>query len=89
MLVEIPPKIAVSVFMGRLKGKSAAVLYEQFGGLKYKYRNREFRCCGCYVDAVGKNKRRIAEYIKNQTAEDQPGEQLTLTVKGPFTGGKE
>ena len=37
MLVEIPPKISVSSFMGYLKGKSSTILYEQFGELKYKY----------------------------------------------------
>ena len=70
MLVEIPPKIAVSKFMGYLKGKSATMLYEEFGELKYKYRNREFWCKGYYVDTVGKNEKRIAEYIKNQLEED-------------------
>ena len=42
MLVEIPPKMSVSSFMGDLKGKSSTMLYEQFSKLKYKYRNREF-----------------------------------------------
>lgn len=64
MLLEIPPKMAVSKFMGYLKGKSSTMLYEQFGELKYKYRNREFWCKGYYVDTVGKNESRIAEYIK-------------------------
>lgn len=36
MLVEIPPKISISGFMGDLKGKSATMFYEQFGELKYK-----------------------------------------------------
>ena len=44
MLVEIPPKMAVSSFMGYLKGKSTTMIYEQFPELKYKYRNREFWC---------------------------------------------
>ena len=66
MLVEIPPSISVSSFVGYLKGKSTTMLYEQFGELKYKYRNREFWCKGYYVDTVGKNESRIAEYIKNQ-----------------------
>ena len=30
MLVEIPPKVAVSSFMGYLKGKSSLMIYEQF-----------------------------------------------------------
>ena len=49
--------------MGYLKGKSSTMLYEQFGELKYKYRNREFWCKGYYVDTVEKNESRIAEYI--------------------------
>ena len=78
MLVEISPKIAVSKFMGYLKGKSTTMIYEQFPELKYKYRNREFWCKGYYVDTVGKNERRIAEYIKKQLDEDKLGEQLRI-----------
>ena len=62
--------------------------YEQFGELKYKYRNREFWCRGYYVDTVGKNTSRIAEYIQNQLKEDELGEQLTMSQVGPFTGNK-
>ena len=88
MLVEIPPKIAVSSFMGYLKGKSSTMLYEQFGELKYKYRSREFWCRGYYVDTTGKNTSRIAEYIKNQLKEDEMGEQMVITPNSPFTGSK-
>ena len=89
MLVEIPPKMSVSSFMGYLKGKSSTMLYEQFGELKYKYRNREFWCRGWYyVDTVGKNESRIAEYMKNQLKEDGMGEQLRIPCSSPFTGGK-
>lgn len=88
MLLEIPPKYSVSKFMGYLKGKSATMLYEQFGELKYKYCNREFWCKGYYVDTVGKNESRIAEYIKKQLEEDQFGEQLTMGGDGPFKSNK-
>ena len=88
MLVEIPPKLAVSSFMGYLKGKSSTMMYEQFGELKYKYRNREFWCKGYYVDTVGKNTSRIAEYIKNQLKEDEMGEQIRIGDVSPFTGSK-
>ena len=88
MLVEIPPKMAVSSFMGYLKGKSSTMLYEQFGELKYKYRNREFWCRGYYVDTVGKNTGRIAEYIKNQLQEDKLGDQLVIPGFGQFKGSK-
>lgn len=79
MLVEIPPKIAVSSFVGYLKGKSTTMIFEQFPELKYKYRNREFWCKGYYVDTVGKNQKRIAEYIKHQLDEDRLGEQLSIS----------
>lgn len=88
LFVEIPPKISVSGFMGYLKGKSAAMMYEQFGDLKYKYRNKEFWCRGYYVDTVGKNESRIAEYIENQLKEDEMGEQLVIPSVSPFTGRK-
>ena len=91
MLVSIPPKVAVSSFMGYLKGKSSVLIYEKFGELKFKYRNREFWCRGYYVDTVGKNTKAIAEYIKHQLEEDKMGEQLTMLGKSsdnPFTGSK-
>ena len=90
MLVSIPPKVAVSSFMGYLKGKSSLMIYEQFGNLKYKNRGREFWCRGYYVDTVGRNKQKIAEYIKPQVDEDKMGEQLTMLEKDddPFKGGK-
>ena len=88
MLLEIPPKLSVSSFMGFLKGKSSLMLYERFGNLKYKYRNREFWCRGYYVDTTGKNTERIKEYISNQLKEDQLNNQLTLEEVDPFTGSK-
>ena len=88
MLVEIPPKISVSSFMGFLKGKSSLMIYEKWGNIRYKYRNRTFWCRGYYVDTTGKNERVIAEYIKNQLKEDEMSDQLTLNYEDPFTGSK-
>ena len=89
MLIEIPPKMSVASFMGYLKGKSSLMIYEQFGELKYKYRNREFWCRGYYVDTVGKNANKIKEYIRHQLEEDKLGEQLSIPYKeDPFTGSK-
>ena len=89
MLLEIPPKMSVSSFMGYLKGKSSLMLYEQFGDLKFKYRNREFWCRGYSADTVGKNKQKIQEYIRKQLDEDNLGTQLSIPYSGsPFTGGK-
>ena len=89
MLLEIPPKMSVSSFMGYLKCKSSLMLYEQFGDLKFKYHNREFWCRGYSVDTVGKNKQKIQEYIQKQLDEDKLGTQLSIPYSGsPFTGGK-
>ena len=78
MLVEIPPKVAVSSFMGYLKGKSSLMICEKFPELRYKYRDREFWCRGYYVDTAGKNAKKIAEYIQQQLEEDKAGEQMTM-----------
>ena len=89
MLLEIPPKMSVSGFMGYLKGKSSLMIYEQFCDLKFRYRNREFWCRGYYVDTVGKNATKIREYIRKQLDEDKLGTQLSLPYAGsPFTGSK-
>ena len=87
MLVEIPSKYSVSSFMGFLKGKSSIMIYEKWGNMKYKYRNREFWCRGYYVDTVGRYEGAIKEYIRNQLQEDIA--QDTLNFKeytDPFTG---
>ncbi|MBM6733534.1 IS200/IS605 family transposase [Megasphaera stantonii] len=90
-LVEIPPKMSVSGFMGFmgfLKGKSSLMIYEKWGNMRYKYRNRQFWCCGYYVDTVGKNEKAIAQYIQHQLQEDEMAEQLTLDIEDPFTGSR-
>ncbi len=78
MLVEIPPKISSSSFMGDLKGKSSLMIYEKYPELRHKYRNRKFWCQGYHVDTAGKNAKKIQEYIRHQLDEDQAGEQLTM-----------
>ena len=85
MLVSIPPKLSVSGFMGYLKGKSSILIYQKFANLQFKYRNREFWCRGYFVDTVGKNTKKIKEYIENQIKEDKEVEQLTMFEKiDPF-----
>ena len=86
ILVAIPPKMSVSSFMGFLKGKSSLMIYEKWGNMKFKYRNRQFWCRGYYVDTVGKNERKIAEYISNQLKQDEMSEQLVLDFQDPFNG---
>jgi putative transposase len=87
MLVSIPPKLSVSQFMGYLKGKSSLMIFDRHANLKYKYGNRQFWCKGYYVDTVGRNKKAIAEYIKNQLQGDIASDQMSLIEHiDPFTG---
>ena len=87
MLVEIPPNISVASFVGYIKGKSTLMIFERHANLKYKYGNRHFWCRGYYVDTVGKNAKKIQEYIQNQLKEDLEYDQMTLKEYiDPFTG---
>ena len=89
MLLSIPPKYSVSQIMGYLKGKSSLMIFDRHANLKYKYGNRHFWCRGYYVDTVGKNEKRIAEYVRNQLQEDIANDQMTLKEYiDPFTGSK-
>ena len=89
MLVSIPPSLSVSQFVGYLKGKSSLMIFDRHANLKYKYGNRHFWCRGYYVDTVGKNEKRIAEYIQEQLQEDVMEDQVSLKeFVDPFTGNK-
>ena len=87
MLISVPPKYSISQVIGYLKGKSSLMIFEKYANLKYKYGNRHFWCRGFYVDTVGRNKKAIAEYIRNQLHEDREAEQLSIKEYiDPFTG---
>ena len=89
MLVSIPPKLSVSAFMGYLKGKSSLMIFDRHAHLKYRYGNRKFWCRGYDVDTVGRNRKKIEQYIREQLREDQIADQLTLFEEyDPFTGQK-
>lgn len=78
MYVAIPPKLAVSKFMGILKGKSSLIIFQRWSNLKYKFGQRSFWCRGYYVDTVGKNEKKIAEYVRNQLKEDMMYDQISI-----------
>ena len=89
MLVSIPPSLSVSQFMGYLKGKSSLMIFDRHANLKYKYGNRHFWCRGYYVDTVGRDKERIAQYIRTQLQADVSSDQLSFKEYiDPFTGSK-
>ena len=87
MLVSIPPKYSVVQIVGYLKGKSSLMIFEKYANMKYKYGNRHFWCRGYYVSTVGRNRRAIEQYIRNQLQEDLAEDQLTIKeYVDPFTG---
>jgi len=87
MFVEIPPKLSVSKYMGILKGKSSLIIFQRWSNLKYKFGQRSFWCRGYYVDTVGKNAKKIAEYVRNQLKEDMMYDQISIKeYKDPFNG---
>lgn len=87
MLVSIPSKLSVSSFVGYLKGKSSLMIFDRHAHLKYRYGNRKFWCRGFYVDTVGRNKKVIEEYIRNQIQDDIIADQLSMEeFVDPFTG---
>ena len=92
MLLAIPPKMSVSGFMGFmgfLKGKSSLMIYQKWGSMKFKYRNRQFWCRGYNVDTVGKNAKAIKEYIATQLKQDKESSQMSIDdLDDPFTGNK-
>ena len=90
MLLKIPPNLSVAQFMGYLKGKSSLMIFDRHANLKYKYGNRHFWCRGYYVDTVGRNEQKIAEYVRNQLQEDIAEDQISMKeFIDPFTGSKD
>mgnify|MGYP003016000183 FL=1 len=71
---------------GISKRKNSIMIYSKWGNMRYKYRNREFWCRGYYVDTVGKNTKKIKEYIANQLKEDKISDQMTIEEIDPFKG---
>lgn len=87
MLISVPPKYSIAQIMGFLKGKSSLMIFDRHANLKYKYGNRHFWARGYYVDTVGRNKKQVAEYIRNQLEADQIADQIGLKeFVDPFTG---
>ena len=87
LLLSIPPKMSVSSFMGYLKGKSALMIFDRHGNLKYKLRNRHFWAEGYYVSTVGMKEATIKKYIQEQEKQDIMKDKLSeKEYADPFKG---
>lgn len=66
MLIEVPPKYAVSEIVGYLKGKSAIAVARQFSGRKRNFNGESLWARGYAVSTVGFEESQIKGYIQNQ-----------------------
>ena len=76
MLIEIPPKYAVSTVIGKLKGASSRLLRQKFDYLK---KRRALWSVGYFVSSVGVNEQTIKKYIRYQQKQDL-GQALLLAT---------
>ena len=64
MMISIPPKYAVSEFMGYLKGKLALRLFNQYEHLGKRYWGRHLWAHGYCVSTIGLDEERIRKYVQ-------------------------
>ena len=79
MLMEIPPKYAVSEVIGYMKGKSAIAVARQFSGRTQNFSGERFWARGYAVSTVGFEEEKLKHYIRNQQqldgqGSDEPGD---------------
>jgi putative transposase len=78
MLINIPPKLAVSSVVGYLKGKSAIHVARHCLKRERNYAGQHLWARGFFVDTVGRDTEKIRGYIQNQEVEDRRLDQLEL-----------
>ena len=75
--------------MGYLKVKSTLMIFDKYANLRYRYGKRNFWADGYFVSTVGKNEKKIKEYIQNQLKKDKENMQLAIDYpEDPFKGSK-
>jgi putative transposase len=69
LLLFVQPKVAISVLMGTLKGRTAIRIFKKFPYLKSKpYWGNHFRAKRYCIDTVGIDVEMICKYVKYQEA---------------------
>ena len=71
LVVSIPPKYAISKFMGYLKGKLALSLFSKYPKLRKRYWGNHLWSRGYCVSTVGLNEERIRKYVKWQNKKEE------------------
>jgi len=78
MMIQIPPKYAVSHVMAYIKGKSAIRMARDFMGRHRNFKGYHFWARGYFVSTVGIDERTIREYIRHQEKNDHKLDQQRL-----------
>ena len=79
LLVMVPPKLSISEYVGKVKGRTAIRILNKHRGLKKKpYWGNHFWARGYCVDTVGLDADKIRKYVKYQETQEKKAEQLSL-----------
>jgi putative transposase len=78
MVISIPPKESVAQVVGYIKGKSAIHIARMYSARKTNFVGEKFWARGYFVSTVGKDEKKIKEYVRHQQAEDRRVDQLKL-----------
>ena len=78
MLINVPPKLAVSRVVGYIKGKSAIHVARHFLRRERNYAGQRIWARGFFVDTVGRDTETIRKYIAQQEMEDRRLDQLEM-----------
>ena len=78
MLINVPPKLAVSSVVGYIKGKSAIHVARHFLRRERNYAGQRIWARGFFVDTVGRDTEVIRKYIAEQEMEDRRLDQLEM-----------
>ncbi len=78
LVLSLPPKYAVSDFMGYLKGKLAMRLFQRYERLGKRYWGRHLWSRGYCVSTVGLNEDQIRKYVRWQERKEREQEQHQL-----------
>ena len=78
MLINVPPKLAVSSVVGYIKGKSAIHMARVYAERRRNFVGQHFWARGYFVSTAGRDEAVIREYIRNQELEDARLEQMNL-----------
>ena len=78
MLINVPPKLAVSIVVGYIKGKSAIHVARHFLRRERNYAGQRIWARGFFVDTVGRDTETIRKYIAEQEMDDRRLDQLEM-----------